>query len=100
MSLTTPVCVGTAPESQDAGHTRQLEEHLVELRSHHQLVSGFVDNLVPPAVRRALRAYCASVEELLEHLDGVYGGERRGQPAVRTVSAPDRYERERMGVRE
>ena len=72
MSLTAPVPAANAPQLGEAWHTCQLEEHLVELRSRHQLVSSFVDNLVPPTVRRVLRAYAADVEELLEHLEGLH----------------------------
>ena len=70
MSLTAPVSVTKAGDQP--WRPCQLQEHLVELRSHHLLVSGFVDNLASPAVRRALRAYCASVQELVDHLEGLH----------------------------
>src|SRR4051812_20207024 len=72
VSLTAPVPAANDPQLGEAWRTCQLEEHLVELRSRHQLVSSFVDNLVPPTVRRVLRAYAADVEELLEHLEGLH----------------------------
>ena len=72
MSLPAPVPTANKPQLGEAWHTCQLEKHLVELRTRHQLVTSFVDNLVPPTVRRTLRAYCAGVEELLEHLEGLH----------------------------
>ena len=72
MSLPAPVPAANDPQLGEAWHTCQLEKHLVELRTRHQLVTSFVDNLVPPTVRRTLRAYCAGVEELLEHLEGLH----------------------------
>ena len=70
MSLTAPV--PATEKSAQHWSACQLQEHLVELRSHHLLVSGFVDNLASHEIRRALRAYCARVEELVDHLEGLH----------------------------
>ena len=70
MSLTAPV---PATEKSDQRWSAcQLQEHLVELRSQHLLIRSFVDNLASPEIRRAVRAYCARVEELVDHLEGLH----------------------------